>query len=84
MQAEELYRLVKQQPFQPFRMYLKDGTTCDVLYPRVTAVSRRTMLVGTPTPEDPDVFETMERIGTDFIERVEMLPTATEAGHGTG
>jgi hypothetical protein len=73
MTAEEFRTLVKRQPFRPLRLHLQDGTTLDVLDPRLVLVSRLTIVVGTPDPECPGAAERTTRIGPDFIDRVKDL-----------
>lgn len=46
MDAEEIYRLTKQQPFQPFRVHVSDGTQYDILHPDRILIGKRALYVG--------------------------------------
>ncbi|MCK6486045.1 MAG: hypothetical protein HUU22_04250 [Phycisphaerae bacterium] len=46
MDAEEIYRLIKQQPFQPFRVHVSDGTKYDILHPDRILIGKRALHVG--------------------------------------
>jgi hypothetical protein len=46
MEADELYRVLKQQPFAPVRMYVSDGSSYDISHPDQVIVSRRAAHIG--------------------------------------
>jgi hypothetical protein len=75
--AEELYRTLHRQPFQPFRVILKDGRTYDVLHERLAVVGTTYFSIGTPVslaPDDPwPLCETIDIVDLVDIERVEPL-----------
>ncbi len=75
MQPEILKQYLKREPFQPFRVRLRDGRTYEVRYPAVTRVWGDTILIGTPVPDPayPDVAASTEYVSTDEIERVEFM-----------
>lgn len=48
MSHDDLRRLLRRQPFQPFRINLSDGRTFDVVSPEWMLVTRNTSYIGTP------------------------------------
>lgn len=58
MRQEDLRQFLRQQPFQPFRVTLTDGRTYDVRHPELVAIGRYSLIIGFPSPDDPEpVFE---------------------------
>jgi hypothetical protein len=81
MQRETLREWLKRQPFQPFRVYLTDGRTYDVRYPRMNLLAQTFIKIGIPEPgsTDPIICDHTEYVRLDEIDRVEPLASATEA-----
>jgi hypothetical protein len=76
--AEELYRILHRKPFKPFRVYLKDGQTFDIRYPRNNIVGVDYFVIGIPATEDPEfIAERTLRVSLDLIDRAEDLEQAT-------
>jgi hypothetical protein len=47
MRAEDVRRVLRRQPFRPFRLCESDGTVYDILHPEQTLVGASTVLVDT-------------------------------------
>ena len=72
--AMELYRILHRKPFQPFRVYLSDGASYDIRYPRNNVVGMDFFVIGVPSLEDPEfVADRTIDISLERIERVEDL-----------
>jgi hypothetical protein len=54
MQPEEMLRLLRRRPFEPFAVHLKDGRVFEIRYPEINLVTRSTFTIGIPVPDDPD------------------------------
>ena len=39
MRPDDLRRLLRQQPFRPFRLHVSDGATYDITHPEMAAVT---------------------------------------------
>lgn len=75
MDRAELQRLLKQQPFQPFRVYVSDGRVYDVRYPRMNLLAQSYVLIGIPYHALPEPgCDHTEQVWLNQIERIEMLP----------
>ncbi len=49
-----MLRFLRARPFDPFRIYMSNGSTYDVQHPELAIVERSTVLVGVPGPMGPD------------------------------
>jgi hypothetical protein len=54
VRPEDVLELLREQPFEPFRIYLSDGATFDIWHPDLAIVQRSQVVVGVPGPEGPD------------------------------
>lgn len=81
MRAEELLQLLRERPFQPFRVHVADGRVYDVRFPDINLVGDTFVGIGIPQPNVPDpIAERLEIVMLDDIRRVELdnaeAPTA--------
>jgi hypothetical protein len=75
MEHDELQRLLKQRPFQPFRVYVRDGRKYDIYYPRMNLLARSFIKIGIPDPNLPEpICDHLEFVLLAEIVRVEPLP----------
>lgn len=73
MNAEDLREWVRRQPFEPFALYLTDGTVYEVHHRERALVARRTVSIGVlahPEDELPDRSTTVSLL---HIARIEPL-----------
>lgn len=75
----EMRALLDKRPFEPFRIYLKDGRSFDIEYPRHNLVSELRMVVGKPDPQDPGLTEFVTWIYWRDISKVEKIPVPVSA-----
>lgn len=54
--SEELRALLRQRPFQPFRVHLNDGRVFEIHYPDINLVGETFFVIGIPEPNVPDPF----------------------------
>jgi hypothetical protein len=80
MEHDAFRRLLRQQPFQPFRVYVKDGRVYDVRYPRMNLLNVNYVKIGIPEPgsTDPIICDHTEYVRLSEIARVEMLPAPND------
>ncbi len=77
MEREQLRKMLKQQPFQPFRVYVKDGRIYEVRHPRMNLLAETYINIGIPSPEyPPPICDHTEHVRLSEIERFEVLPIA--------
>lgn len=79
MTRDEMKQMLRQRPFQPFRVHVADGRVYDVRFPRMNLVADSFMKIGIPDPEYPSetVCHHTEYVRLDQIVRVEPLPKPT-------
>lgn len=85
MLREQLRALLKQRPFQPFRVHLDDGRTFDIRYPDINLLGRHYVDIGIPVPNDPDpVYDSVVMVPYNTITRLEPLPAPAAAAEPGG
>src|SRR2546423_797033 len=56
VQSQELRQLLRQRPFQPFRVHLTDGRVFEIRYPDINLLGETFFSIGIPEPNVPDPF----------------------------
>ena len=56
MNSQELVRMLKAVPFEPFELEMSSGTRHLIRHPECLVVGRNTSYIFTPSPE-PGIFE---------------------------
>lgn len=77
MAPEELRNSARQQPFEPFRIKLTDGTTYDIRHPDLLWVGQRTAYIGLTGQPGQTYFERSVKVDLLHISQVIPLDTAT-------
>jgi hypothetical protein len=73
MTSVELRDTLRQQPFQPFRLFVSDGASYDVRHPDLLWVGQFTCYVGLTGSPGQTFFERSVKIDVDHITRIEPL-----------
>jgi hypothetical protein len=74
MERAELQRLLRQRPFQPFRVVLRDGRAYEVRNPRMNLLAESFIKIGIPHASLPEpVCDHTEYIRLEEIARTEPL-----------
>jgi hypothetical protein len=79
MTREHLQALIRQRPFIPFRIQLRDGRTYDLHYPHLLLLGLDWLTIGFPTAGDPDpepFFETFVSVPLGWIVSMEPCDAA--------
>jgi hypothetical protein len=86
MRPDDINKVLRRQPFQPFRVHLSNGQTFEIRHPELALVGRSTMVIGLPAPDlPPTTYDLFEIIALMHINRLEPLPAATPSTtNGTG
>jgi len=72
MRAEEIRHHVRRRPFQPFRVFLSDGSSYDVKHPELILVARRDVVITVELGDD-DIPERLAYCDPVHITRIEPL-----------
>ncbi len=83
MGVEELIRLLKVRPFEPFRIHVSDGSIYDIRHPYQAMPRRTAVWITVPTTlervvDEPDI------VAMIHITRVTPLPATSNATNGEG
>ena len=73
MSPEELRDVLRQQPFQPFRLVMTDGTGYEIRHPDLLWVGLRTAFVGLTSQPGQTFYERSVQVNLLHILRVESL-----------
>jgi hypothetical protein len=73
MAPEELREVLRQQPFQPFRLVMTDGTGYEIRHPDLLWVGLRTAFVGLTSQPEQTFYERSVQVNLLHVWRVEPL-----------
>jgi hypothetical protein len=76
MAPEELRDILRQQPFQPFRLVMTDGTGFEIRHSDLLWVGKRSAQVGLTGDPGQTFYERAVRINLLHVIRVEPLESA--------
>lgn len=71
MDAPELYRKLREHPFEAFRIHVSDGTSYEIKHPEQIMVGQRSCYVGMGNGEGP--FQRIAVVSNIHITRIEPL-----------
>ena len=71
---ERIIKMLKQQPFQPFRLVLTNGHSHDIRHPELAWVSPYYILVGIPDPNLDAPNAIIDEIMVSMIHIAEVEP----------
>ncbi|MGD0896907.1 MAG: hypothetical protein ABR915_03660 [Thermoguttaceae bacterium] len=52
MTAEKVREYLRRQPFEPFRVYMSDGSSYEIRHPEFAGLSRRELWVAVPRADE--------------------------------
>jgi hypothetical protein len=74
--AEEIQARLRQQPFRPVRIVASEGLRFDIQHPDLVFVGRRDLMIGTPDPATPTIYDRIVRVALVHVVALEDLPGA--------
>jgi hypothetical protein len=80
MAPAELLKVVRTRPLTPFRIFMSDGTVCEVHHPDMVIVALSTAFVGYPDPAQPGAAARVDIISLRHILRSEFISQPAPAG----
>jgi hypothetical protein len=75
MPPAEILRLLRRQPFVPFRIHVDDGVTFEVRHPEQVHVNVSAAYVFFPDPNNPGMVSSYEVVALRHISRLEPMET---------
>lgn len=82
MPPADLLRLLRAQPFTPFRIHLDDGRTFEARHPDFVLVGTASAIVATPDQLNQGLFSAYEILALRHITSLQPIPSATPPGNG--
>ena len=72
--TDEIKARIRREPFVPLRIKTSLGETVDVKNPRLVLFLRQRIVVGQPSRQDPEIYESLEEVWVPHVTAVEDLP----------
>ena len=76
IKPDDILELLRQRPFQPFRIHLSDGSGHDVSHPEQALVFPGRVLVAVPSDRKPGLMQDLHYCSILHITRLELLAEA--------
>jgi hypothetical protein len=81
---EEIQARLRERPFRPLRIVASEGLRFDMRHPDLVFVGRRDLMIGTPDPETPSLYDRITRVALVHVVALEDLPaSAPTSGNGS-
>lgn len=77
MAPDELRDAVRQQPFEPFRLVMTDGTGYVITHPDLLMVGRRTATIGLTAQPGETLYERTMKVDLFHVIRIEPVAMAS-------
>ncbi len=74
--SDDILGLVRQRPFQPFRIHMSDGSAHDIRHPEQAMLTERAVIVGVPSEHKEGIMQDLHRCAILHITRLEELAEA--------
>jgi hypothetical protein len=74
---DDIKTRLRYQPFTPMRIVTTTGQTYDIYHPDLVWVGQRFLMVGSPSPEDPSIFDQVTRLALAHVTELRDLPRVT-------
>ncbi len=76
MNIDEIARLVKAEPFVPFRLCLSDGSSYEVKHPEFVLLSKSVIDLGIASSQTDPIADFIVRISPLHVVKIETLQPA--------
>ena len=78
MPPEEILKLTRRVPFEPFRIRLSNGSVYEIRHPEAVLVERRVIVIGlSGQPNAQAPFERSDIVPLLHVAQLERLPVAS-------
>jgi hypothetical protein len=79
--AEEIQARLREKPFRPLRIVASEGLRFDIDHPDLVFVGRRDLMIGTPDPASPSIYDRVTRVALVHVTALEDLSSAAKSSH---
>jgi len=77
MAPEEVREVLRQQPFEPFRLVMSDGGGYDIRHPDLLMIGQWTAMVGLTGEPGKTLYERAVKVDLSHVIRLEPLASAS-------
>ena len=77
---EEIQARLRQQPFRPLRLVVSEGLRYDIHHPDLVMVGQRDLTIGSPSANNPSIYNGLTRVAIVHVVGMEDLPVPTPPG----
>jgi hypothetical protein len=81
---EQIQERLRERPFRPLRIIASEGLQFDINHPDLVLVGRRDLMIGTPDPATPTIYDRIVRVAIMHVVALEELPAAPPASSKNG
>jgi hypothetical protein len=79
---EAIQARLREKPFRPLRIIASEGMKFDIFHPDLVLVGRHDVMIGSPGPDNPTVYDRVTRVALVHIVALEELPIPASPGNG--
>src|SRR5271170_7994673 len=72
--ADDIQARIRERPFIPVRLVTSSGQSYDITHPDLVLVSRRFLIIGTASNENPTQIETASRVAILHVTDLQDMP----------
>ncbi|MFL5244887.1 MAG: hypothetical protein ACJ8FY_22525 [Gemmataceae bacterium] len=80
--TEQIQSRLREKPFRPLRIIVSEGLRYDIRHPDLVFVGSRDIMVGSPSAENPTVYDKVTRVALVHIVALEDLPSPSTPSNG--
>ena len=77
---DDIQARLRQRPFHPLRLIVSEGLRYDIVHPDLVLVGQRDLMIGSPSAENPTIYDRVTRVAIVHVVGMEDLPVATPPG----
>ncbi len=79
---EDIQARLREKPFRPLRIVASEGLRYDIYHPDLVFVGTRDLMIGSPGPGNPSIYDQVTRVALVHVVALEDLPVTTSPGNG--
>ena len=77
---EEIQARLRERPFRPLRLIVSEGLRYDIVHPDLVFVGQRDLMIGSPSSNNPTIYDRITRVAIVHVVGMEDLPVSTPPG----
>jgi hypothetical protein len=74
---DDIQARLRERPFRPLRLIASEGLRYDITHPDLVLVGQRDLIIGYPSPDNPQLYDRVIRVAIVHLVGIEDLPFST-------